>query len=411
MNNAIHEIPWASVLGCDVVGGAGSCSSQGLAGAGGNIFRIRHDIDFILANVGTQRFGAAAKPDLSPCAILRGETRFGNPTPFCPSATSNPGGNDGTGSLAEEFGIFSPIPHEIMARTGRKVDDVGTGNTIHNIDVSGNEATWGQYLFPFGVNLGGVSLQEMNEIDLNLMATPNLFEGIPWNLDRRLGPGGCNGPCEADIANPYAYALDPFPYSALHPKTAMVTLGIASPGAGGLPTGSYNDNNFTASQLDGRAEPDVLLRGQRPRAIFNGNSTVIHNASFASLIPPAFPIVETPLLPPPPPLPANAVTLTAVPDNTALVADNVTFTASASGGSGTYEYQFMAKSAPAGPFGVAQAYGAAVPTTPGFGTPRDSLRASTKSRCSHAASDPRHPWKPSRPSSTPLRFRPPPASA
>ena len=81
---------WASVLGCDAVGGAGSCSSQGSAGAGNNIFRIRHDVDFLLAAVGTQRFGGAAKPDLSPCAILRGETRFGNPTPICPKRHAEP---------------------------------------------------------------------------------------------------------------------------------------------------------------------------------------------------------------------------------------------------------------------------------------------------------------------------------
>ena len=75
------------------------------------------------------------------------------------------------------------------------------------------------------------------------------------------------------------------------------------------------------------------------------------------LTPPAFPILETPPRPLPPPLPANAVTLTAAPVGTALVGDNVTFTALASGGSGSYEYQFMAKVAPAGPFVVGQAYG------------------------------------------------------
>ena len=351
VNNEIHEVPWASVLGCDAASGAaGTCSSQGLAGAGGNIFRIRHDVDFINAAVGVQRFGGA-DPKLSPCAHLRAEPRFGNPTPFCPSATAAGSPGDGTGSLAEEFGTFTPIPHEIMGRTGRKVAD--TGGTIRNIDVNGNEATWGQYLFPFGVNLGGISLQEMNEIDLNLMDTPSVFEGIPWNLDRRLGPGGCNGACEADVAgNPYAYALNPFPYSGLHPKTALALL---VGGTGGLPTGQYNDPNFTASSLTD--VQDRMFSFVNTSGVFDGNNTVINNTQLANLAPPAFPILETPPLPLPPPLPANAVTLAASPVGTGLVGDNVTFNALASGGSGTYEYQFMAKVVPAGTFVIAQAYG------------------------------------------------------
>ena len=366
VNNAIHEVPWSSVLGCDAAGGAASCSSQGLTGAGGNIFRIRHDIDFLLAAEGTldQRYGAA-RANLSLCAMLRGETRFDNTTEFCPNALTgttilnfpnlDARKDLGTGTLKEEFGIFSPIPHEIIGRTGRKVAD--PGGTIHNIDVSGNEATWGQYLFPFGVNLGGISLQEFNEIDLNLISTPILFEGIPWNLDRRLGPGGCNGPCEADDpATRMQYALDPFPYSGFHPKTALSQLvPIAGGVVQGLPTGTYNDPNFTSPALT-----DVqnrMFSFVNTSGVFNGDTTVIPNTSFAPLIPPAFDILETPPRPLPPPLPANAVTLTAAPVGTALVGDNVTFTALASGGSGTYEYQFMAKVAPTGAFVVAQAYG------------------------------------------------------
>ena len=45
--NLAHEFPLASVIGCDAAAGAGTCSSQGLVGAGGNIFRIRYDVDFL----------------------------------------------------------------------------------------------------------------------------------------------------------------------------------------------------------------------------------------------------------------------------------------------------------------------------------------------------------------------------
>ena len=336
VNNEIHELPWASVLGCDAASGAGTCSSQGLAGAGGFIFRIRHDIDFLMAaNPATP--GGTKDGKLSLCAHLRGDPGNRLGTNICPT---NPVGNN-TGTLAEEFGIFSPIPHEIMGRTGRKVADVD--NTIKTIDVSGNEATWGEYLFPFGVNLGGISLQEMNEIDLNLMSTPNLFEGIPWNLDRRLGPGGCpETGCEADDpADPYKYALDPFPYSGLHPKTALVTLGIAPPG--GLPTDPYNDPNFTASPLDN--VQNRMFSFVNAAGAFDGNNTVINSTQLANLTPPDFPIVETPplqlaitVLPPPA---VNALSpLTASPASPQLAGPQVLFTTLASGGSGIYEYQF-----------------------------------------------------------------------
>jgi hypothetical protein len=53
--------------------------------------------------------------------------------------------------------------------------------------------------------------------------------------------------------------------------------------------------------------------------------------------------------------PANAVTLTAAPPGTSQSGDNVTFTGLASGGSGNYEYQFMAAAA-GSDFVVAQPY-------------------------------------------------------
>jgi hypothetical protein len=127
VDNAIHEFPLASVLGCDNTGGQGTCGAMGLINAGLNIFRIRHDIDFIQARLG----GVDAK--LSPCAHIQANPRWG--TGFCP-----------TSSLENNFAILSPAPHEIIARTGRKIDDVRNtppNGTLFAIDINGAEATNG----------------------------------------------------------------------------------------------------------------------------------------------------------------------------------------------------------------------------------------------------------------------------
>jgi hypothetical protein len=233
--NATHEFPLASVRGCDNAAGVGECGVQGLGGAGNNIFKIRHDVDF----------GVATDAKLDPCAHLRAEPRFNAPG-ICPGGTST--------NIAEQFAILSPIPHEIMARTGQKLATPG----LAVVDVQGNPATWGEYLFPLGMNLGGVSIPEMNEIDLNLLATPFIFEGIPWNLDRRLSPGGCNGPCEGT-----PQPLDPFPFSGLDPRTQA-----------NVPAVAYNDPVYTASILS--SARDRMLSFVAPGiGKFNGNATVL----------------------------------------------------------------------------------------------------------------------------------------
>ncbi len=183
--NSKHELPLASVQGCDIADGGGSCSSQGLAGivgpiinvAGKNIFRIRYDVDF--------RVGA--KTGLNPCSQLLAEPRF-NVAGICPSGAGvfkNPPPTD-------LYGPLSPIPHEIQGRTGHKL----ANPNLKTLDINGNAATNGQYLFPFGMGLGGIDLPNFAEIDIAKIMTPIAFTGIPWNLDRRLSPGGCIGPCE-----------------------------------------------------------------------------------------------------------------------------------------------------------------------------------------------------------------------
>src|SRR5689334_15168593 len=237
VNNKGHEFPLATVVGCDNAGGAGTCGQNGLAaGVAGNIWKIKHDVDFL---------NPATKPKLDPCAHLRADPRF---------AATNPCPNGGT--FEEQFGVLSPISHEIMTRTGRKFADA-TGS-LKTIDILGNAATNGEYLFPLGLGLGGIVAPEFVEIDLNALNTPFSFTGIPWDLDRRLSPGGCNGPCEAT-----AQPLDPFPFEIIDPRTQAP-----------LPTGPYNDPTFTASPLS-NASNRILSYVDGKIGNFNGDSTVL----------------------------------------------------------------------------------------------------------------------------------------
>jgi hypothetical protein len=235
--NTVHEFPLATVVGCDNAGGAGTCGQNGLvAGVGGNIWKIRHDVDFLLP---------ATKPRLDPCAHLRADPRFAASNP-CPAG----------GTFEEQFGMLSPVPHEIMTRTGRKFADA-TGS-LKTIDILGNAATNGEYLFPLGLGLGGIVGPEFVEIDLNALDTPFSFSGLPWNLDRRLGPGGCNGPCDAT-----AQPLDPFPFEIINPRTQAP-----------VPTGPYNDPTFTASPLSSTADR-MLSYVDAKIGNFDGNNTVL----------------------------------------------------------------------------------------------------------------------------------------
>lgn len=273
VNNKAHEFPLATVVGCDNAGGAGTCGQNGLAaGVAGNIWKIRHDVDFL---------NPATKPKLDPCAHLRADPRF---------AATNPCPNGGT--FEEQFGILSPIPHEIMTRTGRKFADA-TGS-LKTIDILGNAATNGEYLFPLGLGLGGIVAPEFVEIDLNALDTPFSFSGIPWNLDRRLSPGGCNGPCETT-----PQPLSPFPFEIIDPRTQAP-----------VPTAPYNDPNFTASTLS-NASNRILSYVDGTIGNFNGNSTVL---AWPPANPPLQPITTTNFFKPPtvcdvtaPSIPANLV--------------------------------------------------------------------------------------------------------
>ncbi|MGB7921921.1 MAG: hypothetical protein WCF57_01620 [Pyrinomonadaceae bacterium] len=282
VNNEAHEFPLATTVGCDAAAGAGTCSAQGLVGAGNNIWKIRHDVDFIDTDTDAR---------LNPCAHLRADPRF---------AALNPCPNGGT--FEEQFAVLSPIPREILVRTGRRFNDL-TAGALKSVDVSGKSATNGEYLVPLGLGLGGVSIPEFDEIDLNALSTPVSFSGIPWMLDRRLSPGGCNGgPCE-----PGLQPLSPFPFEGFDPRTQA-----------SLPQGPFNDPNYTASPLTSTFNR-ILSFVDGTIGNFNGNNTIL---PWPPANPPLIPITPTNFFTPPTtcdttaPTAPTALTATAVSPTT-----------------------------------------------------------------------------------------------
>ncbi|MDT5293142.1 MAG: hypothetical protein QOJ76_22, partial [Acidobacteriota bacterium] len=269
--NAVHEFPFASVRGCDTAAGKGRCT--GNEGAP-NSFRIRYIVGF------PEPAPFAKKPEDSPCNVVRGESRFNVPgKTICPSVATT-----GTASLEDEFGILSPIMHEMQARTGRATADLLAHNgqaTLFTIDLRGNDAPNGQYLFPMGINLGGISPPEMAELNPGLLGTPFNVSGFPWNLDRRLSPNGCIGPCEAT-----PQPLDPFPFEGVDPRTQSLNVLVAG---SGVPTGLFNDLNFTRSPLT-NASNRILSFVSPSLGIFDGDNTIL---SWPPTDPPATLITPT----------------------------------------------------------------------------------------------------------------------
>jgi hypothetical protein len=180
------EYPLASTHGL-----AADTTGQALGANAGDVFKWLYDVDFPT--------GVPLKPSRSPCAMLlaAGFTTFPDGRPICPSA--------GT-SMEEEFEIVSPLTKDIIIRSRHKQAMMDAGIELDVRDLNGNTAPWGEYLSPVGTGF-----PEFGEIDLNRVDTPFIFSGIPWLLDRNLGPGGWDGSGPA--------ALDPFPTSFLDPRT------------------------------------------------------------------------------------------------------------------------------------------------------------------------------------------------
>ena len=236
--NQGHEFLLATTLGCDAAAGVGSCTAKAvLPTAGIDIFSVSHVVDF--------RFLPTARL-LDPCAHLRADVRF-IPLNVCP----------GGGTLAEQFSILSPVPRQIHGRTGQKLSNPG----LITLDVRGNQATNGQYFFQMGIGLGSIQIPDFFGINLNLVFTPFIFEGIPWNNDRRLSPGGCIGPCEAA-----PQPLSPFPVSGLDPRIQAST-----------PIGPYIDPNYNNGILSVANNRVLSFVTQISPGVFNfnGNSSLL----------------------------------------------------------------------------------------------------------------------------------------
>ena len=90
--------------------------------------------------------------------------------------------------------------------------------SVVTLDFNARPSQNGEYLNPVGLGH-----PEFVEINLNALDTAYIFSGAPWNLDRRLGPGGgCDGEASCDtvtaIGDP-SMNLNPFPFSDLDPGT------------------------------------------------------------------------------------------------------------------------------------------------------------------------------------------------
>jgi len=187
-DNSNHEFPIASTFNNPVT------VNQGLAIGGADIFKIRYDVDFL---------GGRLDDRTSPCINL---ANAGLSSP-CALPLLN-----GTGTLLENFVSIVPLSREVQMRT-RHALALNPG--VETRDINGNTATNGQYLTPIGLGF-----QEFVEIDLAGLQTPYSFDGITWNLDRRISPVGCDGNCEGT-----PQPLIPFPVAGRDP-------GLNAPGGG-----------------------------------------------------------------------------------------------------------------------------------------------------------------------------------
>ncbi|MGB5297155.1 MAG: hypothetical protein WBN08_16865 [Thiogranum sp.] len=223
LNNAVEELVFATTFGCDQAAGAGSCTAQGIAG-NTSVFKVVHDVDFNVAANGLPG------PRRSPCQQLNAAyTNGGIPDAGGTFITSDPKGRcAGNLTINKEFEVLSPPTRDLIGRSRHKHD---LDPSVVTLDFHATPSQNGEYLNPVGLGH-----PEFVEIDLNALDTAYIFAGVPWNLDRRLGPGGgCDGEPSCDKTTPIgdpSMSLDPFPYSDLDPGTQA---GTPSPGGTGVP--------------------------------------------------------------------------------------------------------------------------------------------------------------------------------
>ena len=156
---------------------------HGIAPNSGGIYKFGYDVDFLLG----------APVVHGPCLNLQNGGFL-----VCPLG----------GTLEEEVELMTPTMREIIGYS-HHLDSLNPGVTV--VDILGFDAQHGMYITP-----AGQGHPEFGEINFDKTAFPFIFEGLPWNLDRRLGVGGCDedAGCESLADAPIgSFPLDPFPAS------------------------------------------------------------------------------------------------------------------------------------------------------------------------------------------------------
>ena len=171
---------------------------NGIPPNAGHINKFGYDVDFLL--------GAPAAH--GPCLnLLNGGFNV------CPQG----------GTMEEEVALMSPTSKEVVGRT---LHSMSLNPGIFPRDILGFEAQHGMY-----ITGQGQGHPEFVEINLDKNYYPFIFEGMPWNLDRRLGPGGCyeDAGCESLADAPVgSFPLTPFP-SAGDPDWVSHSIGNGIP--------------------------------------------------------------------------------------------------------------------------------------------------------------------------------------
>lgn len=171
---------------------------NGIAPNAGHITKFGYDVDFLLG----------APSAHGPCLNL-----INGGHNVCPQG----------GTMEEEVALMAPAAREVIGKTHHSYT-LNPG--VFPLDILGNPAQHGEYVA--GAGLGH---PEFVEINLDKTKYPFIFEGIPWNLDRRLGPGGCDEAigCENTDQLPLgSLALNPFP-SAGDPDWVNHSIGNGIP--------------------------------------------------------------------------------------------------------------------------------------------------------------------------------------
>jgi hypothetical protein len=243
--NEVNKLVFATTYGCELSGGAGTCSNVALVGNTA-VFKIVHDVDF-LAGTDAKRgpcahlqaayagdgipvydndLNVVRNPPVPPATVgtpvfLDADPKGRCPTPFA-----------GTGVLTEEFEVLSPPTRDIIGISRHKA---ALDPSTVTLDFHGTPSQNGAYLNPTGIGH-----PEFVEINLAALQTPLIFAGEPWNMDRRLGPGGgCDGEPECDTTTPIgdpSMSLDPFPFSDLDPGTQNNAAAVPTPIVSGYTT-------------------------------------------------------------------------------------------------------------------------------------------------------------------------------